>query len=307
MDLSTFSPSELPRELSGLFLNEDVTGDNRSKLADWLRALPTESENTRRFLVTFLERNPEQFSDFLPLVRDLPDDMVEKLRLILALGNVQDIPPLLEQLTKPSIGEVEFMRTATASMALLVIAGRPDELIQRFTKIVLRRLKAEETFRHAYDLWELLRDGYESSIITLDVLLHIADMDELSRQIRLDALSIARYSGDSRYDDLTVQISYNICVSVEGSIPLPSQRDTHSGLFTRKLQDEAALLLLAIFERARGDTGLRAAEALVALDRLGLLPRQARLRFADLCVLRQGENPAKLEGSIWKVLGRPFR
>ena len=287
MKLPAFSPSELPRELSALILNEDVTGDNRSKLADWLRALPEEDDNTRRFLVTLLERNSEQFGDFLPVVRELPDGMREKLRLILALGDVQDIPPLLEQLSEPSINEGDFLRIATACIALLVIAGRPIELIQQFTKIALRRLQAEENFQHAYDLWELLRDGYESSIITLDALLQIADMDEVSRQIRLGALSIARDSGDFRHGDLTVRVPYNICVSLAGSVLLPRRRDPHSGVYTRKLRKEAALLLLAVFEMARGETGLRAAEALVALDRLGLLPRQVRRRFGDLCLVRQ--------------------
>lgn len=293
--------TKVPRELFGLFVRETLSDDGLAQFAQWLERLGDSGASslnweTRRFLCSVIERNREELGcRFLSVVRALPDSVPEKLRLLVAIGGEEDVAPLISRL-EANPGSDDFFEISAAVMALLVISESPGGLVERFSRIVLTRLRAEEYFQEANYVWETIQSAYGSGAVTPDTIVEVVRSEGVSREVRYGALSLIgenRREKFASFEEMLVTAGFEIITStIAEPVLSPRHRDPQCAEYTRNLRNKAAEVILDIFESsAEPSVRLKALETLVALSRIGCLPAQYAHRFADVCVNRRGIDP----------------
>jgi len=292
--------TKVPRELFGLFVRETLSDDGLAQFAQWLERLGDSGASslnweTRKFLCSVIERNRDLGSRFLSLVRALPDSVPEKLRLLVAVGGEEDVAHLISRL-EANPGSDDFFGISSAVMALLVISECPGRLVERFSRIVLTRLRAEEYFQEADCVWETIQSAYGSGAVTPDTIVEVVRSEGVSREIRYGALSLIgenRREKFASFEDMLVAAGFEIITStIAEPVLSPQHRDPRCAEYTRNLRNKAAEVISDIFESsAEPSVRLQALETLVALSRIGCLPAEYAHRFADVCVNRRGIDP----------------
>ena len=281
------------RKLVDSFLPRELTQELRETLTSAFNALamPETSWGNRTFLIRFAELNPDVCAEFLPIVRNLPYEPYpwQKIHLLVALGDDADLQGLMSKLREGDWDE----EVAEAVIDLWAKGARSEQVGKEFSDILVGKLSGEECFHPAIEIARMLLSGFERGLVTPATLIRVAVLEGTFPQIRYEALKALQ--GHLRElpspDSKVVPERLAFILRSTRSIEPPWVGFHGSMVYTKKLRQLSATLLVKLLWEIHWEDGLVAAEALkylVALEQLGELPKQFISGYREDCVRQLG-------------------